>query len=221
MTTPRICDTCSSQLFNLFRFGFCARAIPRQIQRPYLRSQRLVISLVRTFSVRNQVDADVRPNDFEQVSHTVAKTRRTFGDTLPKGFLSSEEYKIYQRLYGPPLGITKPQDVAYIQDLMRANSENQAQDAGGNDIFREDEDGNLEKVGNVPRPAPNPEKEEVADTEFTEAMEGHNGAQLAGDTMLDDDFQERFDTYVEEVIASGVMSEPTSATGEVSYGDKA
>lgn len=222
MTIPRICDTCSSQLFNLFRFGFCAGAIPRQIQRPYLRSQRLAISHVRTFSVRNQARyADVRPNDFEQVSRTVAKTRRTFGDTLPKGFLSSEEYKIYQRLYGPPLGITKPQDVAYIQDLVRANSETQAQDGGGNDIFREDEDGNLEKVGNVPRPAPNPEKEEVADTEFTEAMEGHSGAQLAGDTMLDNDFQERFDTYVEGVIASGVMSEPTSADGQVSYEDKA
>ncbi|KAI4279822.1 MAG: hypothetical protein L6R38_004939 [Xanthoria sp. 2 TBL-2021] len=222
MSTRRICNTCSSQLLNLFRFGFCARATPREIQRSYFRSQKLAISHVRTFAVRNQARyADVRPNGSEQVSHTVTKTRRTFGDTLPEGFLSTEEYKVYERLYGPPLGITRPQDVGYFQDLVRANAEKQVQDFGGNDIFREGEDGHLEKVGHVPRAAPYPEQEEVEDAEFTEDMGGHSDTQLASKTILNNDFQERFDTYVEEVLASGVMSEPTSSAGEVLYDDEA
>lgn len=222
MSTRRICDTCSSQLLNLFRFGFCARATPREIQRPYFRSQNLAISHVRTFAVRNQARyADVCPDGSEQISNTVTKTRRTFGDTLPEGFLSPDEYKVYERLYGPPSGITKPQDVGYFQNLLRTNAEKQVQDFGGNDIFREGEDGHLEKVGHVPQAAPHPEKEEVEDAEFTEGMEGHSDTQLASKTILDNDFQKRFDTYVEEVLASGVMSEPTSAAREVLYDDEA
>ena len=41
----------------------------------------------------------------------VRQARQTFGHTLPAGFLSDEEYKLYVRLYGPPLRETRPEDV--------------------------------------------------------------------------------------------------------------
>ena len=215
MSRPRICDTCSSQLFNIFRYGFCARPPTRRIQKPYFRSQRFTVSHVRTFAVRNHDRyPDVQPKDedygFEQTSHTVTKTRRTFGDTLPKGFLSVEEYKLYERLYGPPLGVTKPQDVAYFRNLVRANTANGIRDTGRNDVFREDEDGILEIVGHVPRAALDPE-EEFKDAELMETAERQKDGQLASDSTLDNDFDDRFDTYVDEVVASGFMSEPTFA----------
>lgn len=140
MCSPRICETCSSHLLNLFRFGFCSRPLTRQIQGPHFRPPRSNIAHRRTFAVHSQfryahVQSNNEPNAFQQVSHTVTKTRRTFGDTLPEGFLSTEEYKVYERLYGPPLGITNPQDLGYFQDLQRANAEDQVQELGGMMFF--------------------------------------------------------------------------------------
>ncbi|KAI4279059.1 MAG: hypothetical protein LQ337_000574 [Flavoplaca oasis] len=222
MCFPQICDTCSSHLLNLFRFGFCSRPVSRQIHRPRFRPPVSDIAPRRTFAVHNQfryahVQSNNEPNGSQQVSHTVTKTRRTFGDTLPEGFLSTEEYKVYERLYGPPLGVTSPQDLGYFQDLKRANAKDQVQGLGGNDIFREDEDGNLEKVAHVPQANPDPEDEGIRDALFTESLESHNDAQIAGDAILDNEFHKRFNTYVDEIIASGFMSTPASAGGEISH----
>lgn len=43
----------------------------------------------------------------------VRQARQAFGKTLPKGYLSEEEYKLYERLYGPPLRDTLPEDVGF------------------------------------------------------------------------------------------------------------
>ncbi|GAP88038.1 putative 37S ribosomal protein rsm22 protein [Rosellinia necatrix] len=48
------------------------------------------------------------PDDIEKI---VRQARHAFGDTLPSGYLSDEEYKLYLRLYGPPLRETQPEDV--------------------------------------------------------------------------------------------------------------
>ncbi|KAL8791256.1 MAG: hypothetical protein Q9213_000213 [Squamulea squamosa] len=225
MSIPRICDACSAQLLNIFRHGFCTRTPTRRIQRTYFRSQKTTTSHVRTFAVRNQVRyPDVQSNkkdhSFEQVSHTVIKTRRTFGDTLPEGFLSTEEYKIYERLYGPPLGVTKPQDVGFFQDLARAGAKHEAQDTGGNDVFREDEDGNLEKVGYVPKAALASEKDDVGDVRSMEALQGYSDAQNSSGLTSDNDFDDRFQTYVDKVIASGVMSKLAFVDGEMTAVDE-
>lgn len=50
-----------------------------------------------------------------EVEAVVLQTRQTFGDTLPKDFLSAEEYSIYERLYGPPIHETRPEDVDLLQ----------------------------------------------------------------------------------------------------------
>lgn len=41
----------------------------------------------------------------------VREAKQRFRDTLPKGYLNEEEYALYERLYGPPLRETTPEDV--------------------------------------------------------------------------------------------------------------
>ncbi|PKS09517.1 hypothetical protein jhhlp_004134 [Lomentospora prolificans] len=45
------------------------------------------------------------------IEKTVRDAKQRFRDTLPKGYLTDEEYKLYERLYGPPLRETAPDDV--------------------------------------------------------------------------------------------------------------
>lgn len=76
-----------------------------------------------------------------QMEGIVRQARQTFGETLPEDFLSFEEYTIYERLYGPPLTTTLPEDV----DLLLGIRE---EDEGlpGNALMRENADGELEEV---------------------------------------------------------------------------
>jgi ribosomal protein RSM22 (predicted rRNA methylase) len=48
------------------------------------------------------------PTDIEKI---VREAKQRFRDTLPKGYLNEEEYALYERLYGPPLRETRPEDV--------------------------------------------------------------------------------------------------------------
>ena len=74
----------------------------------------------------------------------VRQARETFGETLPKDFLSLEEYVIYERLYGPPSATTLPEDI----DLLRGVEEVD-EDSPGNVLMRENADGELEEVSYV------------------------------------------------------------------------
>ncbi|EGS23415.1 uncharacterized protein CTHT_0001040 [Thermochaetoides thermophila DSM 1495] len=47
----------------------------------------------------------------EEIETFVRHARQTFGLTLPADYLTPEEYKVYERLYGPPLRETTPEDV--------------------------------------------------------------------------------------------------------------
>lgn len=49
-----------------------------------------------------------QPYDVEKV---VREAKQRFRDTLPRGYLTDEEYALYERLYGPPLRETAPEDV--------------------------------------------------------------------------------------------------------------
>ncbi|KAH7161336.1 mitochondrial small ribosomal subunit Rsm22-domain-containing protein [Dactylonectria macrodidyma] len=48
------------------------------------------------------------PAEVEQI---VRDAKQRFRDTLPKDYLNQEEYALYERLYGPPLRETRPEDV--------------------------------------------------------------------------------------------------------------
>lgn len=51
---------------------------------------------------------DLSYSDIEKV---VRDAKQRFRDTLPKDYLNEEEYRLYVRLYGPPLRETEPEDV--------------------------------------------------------------------------------------------------------------
>ncbi|CAF9933272.1 37S ribosomal protein S22 [Imshaugia aleurites] len=71
----------------------------------------------------------------------VRQARETFGETLPKNFLSSDEYTVYERLYGPPSATTLLEDF----DLLRGvDEEEDAMPA--NVLMRENAEGTLEEV---------------------------------------------------------------------------
>ncbi len=69
----------------------------------------------------------------------VRQARQTFGETLPDNFLSSEEYAIYERLYGPPTATTLPEDVDLLQGI-------EEEALPSNALMRENADGELEEV---------------------------------------------------------------------------
>lgn len=71
----------------------------------------------------------------------VRQARETFGETLPKDFLSSEEYTVYERLYGPPSATTLPEDF----DLLRGVEEEE-EGLPENVLMRENAEGEFEEV---------------------------------------------------------------------------
>ena len=77
-----------------------------------------------------------------EIEAVVRQARRTFGETLPADFLSSEEYNVYERLYGPPLRETLPEDV----ELLREEDPDEDIEAPRNTLLRENQEGSLEEV---------------------------------------------------------------------------
>lgn len=151
----KICDDCSFQLFSLFRNGFST------VSRIPLRSryEARKSALLPPVSVRTVTHARVRRNaaahtevvlgdgpikDSAQMESIVHQARQTFGETLPTDFLSTEEYRIYERLYGAPVEVTRPEDIG----LLQAENEEYHDQASStkNLLFREDTAGNLEEV---------------------------------------------------------------------------
>ena len=53
-----------------------------------------------------------------QLEKVVREARETYGDTLPEDFLSSEQYAVYERLYGPPSAITRRSDLDHELELV-------------------------------------------------------------------------------------------------------
>ncbi|KAL2268864.1 hypothetical protein VTJ83DRAFT_3710 [Remersonia thermophila] len=82
------------------------------------------------------------PQSPEEIETLVRQARQTFGNTLPPGYLSPEEYKVYERLYGPPLRETRPEDVGI--PFHRGGAA--AGGSGQPTLLRQTEQGHLEEV---------------------------------------------------------------------------
>ena len=78
----------------------------------------------------------------QQLEAAAREAKDTFGATLPTGYLSPEEYEIYERLYGPPIKETLPEDEELLEDLDEAESS----EGQEHTLYREGEDGELEEV---------------------------------------------------------------------------
>ncbi|PQE10478.1 37S ribosomal Rsm22 protein [Rutstroemia sp. NJR-2017a BBW] len=121
---PRACQSCRSHLLSLFEHGF-TRPISTtsfsQYRNARYRSVQPRHSSLRPFSTtlpRPEENLQTTPTATESAAEIEAVVRRakeTFGETLPKDYLSGEELKLYERLYGPPLRETTADDLEYIQ----------------------------------------------------------------------------------------------------------
>lgn len=58
---------------------------------------------------------DVVASQQYDIEKVVREAKQRFRDTLPRGYLTDDEYALYERLYGPPLRETDPEDVGIPQ----------------------------------------------------------------------------------------------------------
>ena len=155
-----VCAACRNQLLDLFTFGFCKPLEPvkprfragfRNISQLRVHSRGFVTARTRHSSIRvystsatGVQDASIStpPAKMEAVAR---QARQIFGETLPDGFLTPEELKLYERMYGPPLRATRPEDIELLQEMEEDQAEHE-EEASGNALLREKEDGDLEEV---------------------------------------------------------------------------
>ncbi|KAK0632197.1 hypothetical protein B0T14DRAFT_490595 [Immersiella caudata] len=89
---------------------------------------------------RRNKHIELKAEDSETI---VRQARQTFGQTLPPGYLSDEEYNLYVRLYGNPLRETQPDDVGMPH---RGESGDIVDSTSRYSLLRETEHGDLEEV---------------------------------------------------------------------------
>lgn len=90
-------------------------------------------------------DLEILPEN-QDPERIVRQAKRLFGDSLPEGYLSEDEYKLYERLYGPPLRTTVPEDVGFGSFGEDEVGQPEEQRLDQNALLREDQHGNLEEV---------------------------------------------------------------------------
>lgn len=155
--TQVACKSCKIHLLDLFVYGFCPRPAARsQTRRLDLRRRRIPFRAFSTSRVHRNAPEPVKesiedasnsslPKSTAEMESIVRLARQTFGETLPENLLSSEEYGIYERLYGPPLRATSPEDVRLLQDLVE-DGESDTAEGVRNVLLRETHEGDLEEV---------------------------------------------------------------------------
>ena len=210
-----ICASCRSHLFSIFTDGFCTVPRLRNIQ-PNAQIHLSPFRLARrTFSVPaarrdaaetpgrvsgDEIDEAIPPSVAEMEA-VVRRARQTFGETLPTDFLSSEEFSIYERLYGRPLRDARPADFnisQYDQELVEDEDT-----APRNVLLKENEAGDLEEV--------NYAEEVVADLD--EVVESEE--RIASDER-EQDFRARVMLY-RDIAAATQSSETLEEAEEETY----
>ncbi|KFY40399.1 hypothetical protein V494_03526 [Pseudogymnoascus sp. VKM F-4513 (FW-928)] len=142
---PQACQSCRFHLQSLFEVGF-TRTTPtrsRPIRRIATPTSLRAFSTTLRFRDTEPVTANLSEGG-ETVEETVRHARQTFGETLPKDFLTAEEYQLYERLYGPPLRETTYEDLQIVEDI---DPESEEWDGTvSNVVLRENADGEFEEV---------------------------------------------------------------------------
>ncbi|KAI8624943.1 mitochondrial small ribosomal subunit Rsm22-domain-containing protein [Xylariaceae sp. FL1651] len=148
----RSCPQCRRQILNLLENTFAPRRpdapfFPRPRPLAHSASRPLRINS-RCFSATRPTFQDPHPEAHPQtpddIELVVRQARHAFGDTLPKGYLNEDEYKLYERLYGPPLRETRPEDVG--MPIPRDAEEEYAYNPAEKILLRETEEGQFEEV---------------------------------------------------------------------------
>ncbi|KAI0096968.1 mitochondrial small ribosomal subunit Rsm22-domain-containing protein [Nemania sp. FL0031] len=155
----RSCPQCRRQVLSLFEKTFAhvqseapPRCRPALLQRPTARSPHLNARYFSTTRIRLQepqpeAQPETPPPKPDDIELVVRQAKHAFGDTLPKGYLSEEEYKLYERLYGPPLRETRPEDVGMpIPPEAAEEEEEYGHESSDKVLLRETEDGQFEEI---------------------------------------------------------------------------
>ncbi|OAA47094.1 37S ribosomal protein Rsm22 [Metarhizium rileyi] len=104
--------------------------------------------LRRSFSVYSSLrqfqSTDSEPTSPPDVERVVRDAKQRFRDTLPRGYLNEQEYALYERLYGPPLRETRPEDVGIDTHADLRPIPDRPDNEGT--LLRELESGELEEV---------------------------------------------------------------------------
>jgi ribosomal protein RSM22 (predicted rRNA methylase) len=164
------CPHCRSQILKFYESGYrqLLPAAPARSSRQFATSRPTISRLsAQQSSARNlsttrralqDVDSVATAGKSEDVvsitsagkaqdiETLVRQARQTFGHTLPEGFLSEEEYVVYERLFGPPVRGTRPEDVG----IHLIPGEDDAAQQNKRVLFRETEAGTLEEVDYTP-----------------------------------------------------------------------
>jgi len=118
----------------------------------------------------NHYSDRVRPRAAEESIESYIRTvRDEWGNNLPEGLLSQEEYEAYERYYGPPIRILKPEEIKEMEKELR--EEEEALELEGHTVTLEDIDGvEIEHEVAEPEPElePEPAEEELEETEDNE-----------------------------------------------------
>ncbi len=96
--------------------------------------------------------------------------RRSFGEKLPAGFLSAEEYAVYERLYGTPLGRSMEEN-----EEVQVPPDDEHGSRVGHTLFRQGSDGELVEVDLGAKELPNHELmgTESDEVDLEAALEAH------------------------------------------------
>ncbi|KAI1460241.1 Rsm22-domain-containing protein [Annulohypoxylon moriforme] len=183
------CPQCRLRLLSLFENGFASLRpdSPRTIARPISNFRTLSSnrkSNARFFSTTKRKLQDIQPTETGSntidIEITVRQAKQAFGDTLPKGYLNEEEYKLYERLYGAPLRETRPEDVGISTSEFQDGE--LPRDPSQKVLLRETEDGTVEEfVYETDAPTPPPEgSEEVTNDPSIESIESQELPSEAG-----------------------------------------
>lgn len=79
------------------------------------------------------------------IEESVRQARQLFGDALPRGHLTEEEFIVYERLYGTPVFVDKVEEIQEIDGENAEVFEEKLPD-GTSVLLRKGEDGTLEEV---------------------------------------------------------------------------
>ena len=163
-----LCTSCQTALLRLFSKGFTSTALncksnTRLNLRPRLTHAKLTRALHSTRERRkaNQnieqatTEATSEGNDHhaEEISSSlfareavVRQARQEWGETLPEGYLSPAEYKIYERLYGPALQETQLEEIEEQLQQVEETGPSENDDSTQNTLFKENDEGRLEEL---------------------------------------------------------------------------
>jgi ribosomal protein RSM22 (predicted rRNA methylase) len=114
----------------------------QQIQRSsYQLNRRYFSNSGTAFQESNDIS---RVQSSEDIERVVREAKQRFRDTLPTGYLNEEEYALYERLYGPPLRETAPEDVGIPTHADMGGQVSRLSDEGT--LLRQSEEGDFEEV---------------------------------------------------------------------------